>query len=391
VSVLGNTALSFSDDQSMIMDVSRAFCADKSPVSAVRGLLETDAGFDVAVWREMVDMGWPGMALPESVGGSGLGVDTVVPVLEAMGRALLGGPLLSTLLAGQLLLRAAGNGTGLEASSRAGSEPSGFLHDTLSSIAAGAPATVALLDGADWGAQTIRCELSGDSTLRGAKQQVLDAAVAEWFVVVAQQAGEPVLVIVPKVAIEPAARRDKVLIDATRRAQSVDFTGVLAADGAVLRGPQVVSALRDVRLLGALLLAAEAGGSAASCLNTTVEYLKTRKQFGKLIGSYQALKHPCVDILMAIDTTRSFVYHAASLLGSDPLGHDAEVACRMAKAQATETLKHAGDRAVQFHGGMGFTWECDAQLYVRRAQWVQQAYGDAQHHRKHLAQLLLDR
>jgi alkylation response protein AidB-like acyl-CoA dehydrogenase len=120
-----------------------------------------------------------------------------------------------------------------------------------------------------------------------------------------------------------------------------------------------------------------------------VDYLKTRKQFGKLIGSYQALKHPTVDILVSMDSARSFIYHAAALVGDDTLSTDAQIACRMAKAQACQTLCYAGDRAVQFHGGMGFTYDCDAQLYIRRAQWSQQQYGDAQHHRKRLATLLL--
>ena len=97
-----------------------------------------------------------------------------------------------------------------------------------------------------------------------------------------------------------------------------------------------------------------------------------------------------MDILTSLDSARSFIYHAASLVGDIPLDRDAEIACRMAKAQATETLLHASDRAVQFHGGMGFTWECDAQLYIRRAQWSQQQFGDARHHRKRLAALLLD-
>jgi alkylation response protein AidB-like acyl-CoA dehydrogenase len=120
-----------------------------------------------------------------------------------------------------------------------------------------------------------------------------------------------------------------------------------------------------------------------------VEYLKIRKQFGKLIGSYQALKHPTVDILTATDSARSFIYHAATIVGDGALDSDAEIACRMAKAHACQTLLYAGDRAVQFHGGMGFTYECDAQLYIRRAQWSQQQFGDAQHHRKRLASLLL--
>jgi alkylation response protein AidB-like acyl-CoA dehydrogenase len=148
--------------------------------------------------------------------------------------------------------------------------------------------------------------------------------------------------------------------------------------------------LRDVRLIGALLVAAEAAGSSGACLDTVVDYLKTRKQFGRLIGSYQALKHPAVQILLEVDSSRSFIYHAASLISENSLDKDAEVACRMAKAQASKTLSFAGDRAVQFHGGMGFTYECDAQLYIRRAQWTQQQFGDPQHHRKRLAALLLD-
>jgi alkylation response protein AidB-like acyl-CoA dehydrogenase len=122
----------------------------------------------------------------------------------------------------------------------------------------------------------------------------------------------------------------------------------------------------------------------------TVDYLKTRKQFGKLIGSYQALKHPSVDILCAIESSKSLIYQAATELHAGALSRDARIACHMAKSKASETLVFAGDRAVQFHGGMGFTYECDAQLYLRRGLWAQQAFGDPMHHRKRLAQLILD-
>ena len=117
-----------------------------------------------------------------------------------------------------------------------------------------------------------------------------------------------------------------------------------------------------------------------------VEYLNTRTAFGRKIGSYQGLKHPTVDILVGLERSRSHVYHAASLLDA---GEDPEVAIRMAKAEASDSFAFAGDRAIQFHGGFGFTWECDAQLFLRRALWCQYAYGDALHHRKHLARLLL--
>jgi acyl-CoA dehydrogenase len=375
MSVIGNTALQFSEEQAMLLDVAREFCRDKSPMGVVRAQLETDTGFDRDVWDEMVGLGWTGIALPESCGGSGMGVATVVPVVEAMGRAMLGTPLISTTLAGQLLLRAGG---------------AGELDTVLAEIAAGAPASVALLENADWGNEAIACRVGDDGRLQGVKKYVVDATAASLFVVVVEHGGAPALALVRAAQLPAGAISPCTLIDQTRRAAHVDFSGVELAEGGLVTGPVVSAALRDHLLLGALLLAAESAGSAASCLDTIVDYLKTRKQFGKLIGSYQALKHPTVDILTAVDATRSFVYHAATLVGEAGLDRDAEIACRMAKAQATDTLLYAGDRAVQFHGGMGFTWECDAQLYIRRAQWSQQQFGDARHHRKRLAALLLD-
>jgi alkylation response protein AidB-like acyl-CoA dehydrogenase len=374
MSVIGNNALSFSEEQAMLLDVAREFCRDKSPMAAVRAQLETERGFDPAIWDEMVALGWAGIALPEACGGSGMGVASVVPVVEAMGRAMLGTPLISTTLAAQLLLRA-GGASSMEA--------------TLASIAGGSIATVALLENADWGDTRIGCRLDGSGVLQGKKQYVTDAETADLFVVLVEHAGAPALAVVKAEQLSAGAIAPNTLIDQTKRSASVDFSGVQVALEDLLTGAAVSSALRDLYLLGALLTAAEATGSAASCLDTIVEYLKTRKQFGKLIGSYQALKHPAVDILCAVDSGRSFIYHAATLVGDEALDRDAEIACRMAKAHATETLLYAGDRAVQFHGGMGFTYECDAQLYIRRAQWSQQQYGDAQHHRKRLADLLL--
>ena len=375
MSVTGNTSLRFSEEQAMLLDVARDFCRDRSPIATVREQLESETGFDPALWQEMAGLGWSGIALPEACGGAGLGVAGVVPVVESMGRALLGTPLISSTLAGQLLLRAAGP-----------EQRESFLAE----IAAGVPATVALLENGDWGDEGLACTVDGNGVLRGTKQFVTDAGVAQIFIVTVEFGGAPALAIVRAEALGQGAIRPNMLIDRTRRAATVEFDGAVVAEGSVVTGERVPAALRDLRLLGALLAAAEATGSAAACLDTIVEYLKTRKQFGRLIGSYQALKHPAVDILAGVDAARSFVYHAATLVGAGPLHRDAEIACRMAKAQATESLAYAGDRAVQFHGGMGFTWECDAQLYIRRAQWSQQYFGDAQHHRKRLASLLFD-
>lgn len=374
MSVTGDTTLHFSEEQAMLLDAARMLSRDYGGAQA-RPWLESDPGYDPALWAQMVALGWPGLSLAESVGGAGLGIGAAVPVFEALGRGLLGTPLLASLLAGELLQRAAANVP--------------VVQSVLRELASGAPASIAWLEGEDWGASDIACELSAEGVLSGSKQQVLDAAAAEWLVVVAQQAGEPVLALLPTDAVPASARREHQLVDLSRRAQRLCLDGLAVPPDRQLRGPAVRSALRDVRLLAALLLAAEATGSAAACLDTTVAYLRTRKQFGKLIGSYQALKHPCVSLLIAIDSSRSLIYHAASLVGPGELGREAEIGCRMAKAQAGDSLLEAGDRAVQFHGAMGFTWECDAQRYLRRALWCQGMYGDTRHHRRRLAALLL--
>ena len=375
MSVIGNTALAFSEEQGMILDTAREFCRNKSSISAVRAQLDSPMAYDQATWAEMASLGWLGIALPEACGGSQLGVSGVVPVVECMGRALLGTPFISTTLAGQLIARA-GN---TEQTER-----------LLPDIIEGAPATLALLENGDWGDGQVNCSVTDEGVLQGRKMYVADAGAARLFIVSVNYRGAPALAIVGRDQLTEQAISENTLIDETKRAATVDFSGMTIAQENLITGEKVISALRDVRLLGALLVAAEATGAAAAGLDTIVEYLKTRKQFGKLIGSYQALKHPTVEILTSMDSSRSFVYHAATLVTDDPLDKDAEVACRMAKVQATETLLFTGDRAVQFHGGMGFTYECDAQLFIRRAQWAQQQFGDAQHHRKHLAGLLLD-
>lgn len=370
MSAIGNTALAISDEHAMLLEVSRAFCT-RVGIGAARAHLETPLDHDPALWAEIVAMGWTGIGLDEVSGGSGLGIGAAVAVLESMGRVLLGTPLASTLLAAQLLRRAG----------------AGAAEEPIAAIAGGAAACVAELESEDWLAP-VATILDDDGRLHGEKRLVMDAQSARYLVVTARHRGVPVLAVIEAVALDGDALRPCVLVDPTRRAADVSLRGVDAR--LVLEGPAVVRALRDHRLLGALLVAAESAGAAAACLDTMVAYLKTRKQFGKLIGSYQALKHPSVEILSGVDAARSFIYHAATLVDEKTLGRDQEIACRMAKVQATETLRFAGDRAVQFHGGMGFTWDCDAQLFLRRAQWAQQQFGDAACQRRILAQLLLD-
>ncbi len=365
--------LTLSDEQVMLIESARSFCEQKSPVSTVRELMQSDTGFDPEVWQEMADLGWPGIAIPEEFGGSGLGIGSVVGVVECMGRRLLTAPLISSTLAAQLILR---SGVGSAA-------------PQLLNIAEGMVATPALYESADTGAG-ILCELSPSGSayrLSGEKLFVNDVAAAQLFVVSAQLDGELRLVLIDAEKLSADAIRPHRLIDETRRAARVDFSGAEISAAEIL--PITKQALHEVELLGALLIAAESTGAAASCLDAIVDYLKTRQQFGRYIGSYQALKHPAVDILEGIEAARSLVFHAATIVGTGGLSVDAEIACRMAKAKANDVLLYAGDRAVQFHGGFGFTWDCDAQLYNRRGQWALQQFGDSRYHRKQLARLLL--
>ncbi|NQX88023.1 MAG: acyl-CoA/acyl-ACP dehydrogenase [Halioglobus sp.] len=375
MNLIGHTELRFTEEQAMLLHVAQEFCRNKSPAESVRALLESDVGYDVSVWQEMTELGWSGIALPESCGGAGLGVGALVPVVESTGRTLLASPLISTALAGQLLLRAVGPDK---------AEP------WLSRIVGGAVATVAWLESNDWGDSNIKVTLDATGQLDGQKRFVSDANAADFIVVPARRNSEMVLAVVSADMFPESALTLNTLVDLTRRSANFNCSGIRLTPENILAGDAVEGALADTRLLGALLVAAEAAGSAGACLDTVVEYLNTRKQFGKLIGAYQALKHPCVDILMELDSARSFVYHAATVVMDEVLNEAAEAACRMAKVQANDVLSYAGDRAVQFHGGMGFTWDCDAQLYIRRAQWSQQQFGDPLHHRKRLAALLLD-
>ena len=376
----GNNALAFSDEQAMLLDSAKNFCGDKSDISAVRSHLQSDSGHNPEIWQEMVALGWTGIAIPEQYGGFAMGLGSTVPVIESMGRHLLGTPLITSTLASQALLRG-------------GSEAQ--REQWLPKVVQGTVGSMALLDNEDWGAKL--CGVTANQSdsgivLSGKKLLVADATVADFFVVAINHNGNhssnPALAIVEASQLATGAITANTLIDETKRAATVDFTGATISLDALLPHPE--QALKDVRLIGALLIAAEATGTSAATLDSIVSYLTSRIQFGRLIGSYQSLKHPTVDILLQMDSSRSLIYHAATLIDDRPVAKDTEIACRMAKAQATETLLFAGDRAVQFHGGMGFTYDCDAMLYIRRAQWAQHQYGDAQHHRLHLAKLLLD-
>lgn len=374
-----STAIAFSDEQAMLLDAATQFARDRATASVVRSQLEGERGFDDARWREMVGLGWTGIAVDETWGGSGLGIGALVPVLETLGRPLLHSPLLATTLAARVI-------------GRMGSDAQ--RETWLPRICDGDIVSLATIErDGDWRvhAPGATARPDGDSlALAGAKSFVAEAGCAAALLVSVNIDDVPSFVLLERQEFLERLR-PMVVIDETRRCHRLDLEGLVvpasrrlsaAVDAAAAR-----SAFDDLHMAGALLHAAEMSGGIAGTLDLIVDYLKTRKQFGRPIGAYQGLKHPTVQVLLGLEAVRSFVYHAATVF--DAGGAARELAVRMAKSEAAETFMFAADRAIQFHGGFGFTHECDAQLYLRRAIFSANQYGDAIHHRRRLAELML--
>jgi len=370
-----STKITFSEEQAMLQDVAVNFCREKVSIGEVRRQIASDSGFDRQLWREISQLGWIAVAVPEEFGGSNLSLAEVVSIVEPMGRHLAGTPFVSTQLFIQGLL--AGGSDELKS-------------EILPKICEGAVGTVALFEhDGDWDLEHIEAAAvaEGDKIrLSGSKALVCDAAVAEFLLVSVSHAGGPAFAILSAADLPRERRQRETVIDETRRSYVLDLAGVSIPRSAVIAGDKANAALKAIRDAGLLLSSAEAAGGIAGALELIVGYLNQRTAFGRKIGSYQSLKHTCADILIGLERARSHVYHAASLIAA---GDDAGVALRMAKVEAGDSFVFAGDRSIQFHGGFGFTFDCDGQLFLRRALWLQYAFGDAAHHRRKLAELLL--
>ena len=367
--------IGFSEDQATLLDVATDFCLRRSPVATVRHLMEAEAGHDPAVWAELGELGWLGVAIPEAYGGSGLGLAEVVPLVEQMGRRLMAGPFVSTTLAAQALIAG-----GTEDQKR----------EALPRIAAGEAATLALAElDTDWETDAIACtatrQADGRLALSGRKVLVTDAAEARRIIASVRIDGTPALVLLTPDDLPAGALRRETVIDGTRRSFALTLDGIVLDPDRRFDPDRAVAALEHIHLAANLLAAADMVGGTQACIDYTLDYLRTRTQFGKVIGSYQALKHPIVDAYTRYEQARSHLYSAAHCFNEQGTG---EIAVRMAKASADVAYSFAADRAIQFHGGFGFTWDCDAQLYRRRAIWHAAQFGDAAFHRKKLARLL---
>ncbi len=366
--------IELNDEQAMLLETAAEFCRNHSTIDAVRTGLEREESIPRSVWQQMVDLGWLGILIPAEYGGLGLGPGHVVPIMESMGRQLMHTPLFATVSATEAILTSASDAQ---------------KHQWLPRIAAGAVASLAVTEAdGNWNLEqlTATATASGDKlTLAGCKTFVLDATLAEMIVVSVNLNGSPRLIAVEKSQLPAAALSREIVIDETRRSYQLRLDGISVRADQLLPGADF-NAIQNIAML---LLSAEMSGGIAGLLHVIVDYLTTRKQFDKLIGSYQALKHPTVQILLDGEACRSHVYHAATMMDQGDLSAQ-QIALHMAKAQASEAFAFAGDRAIQFHGGFGFTWECNAQLFLRRALWCQYQFGDERYHRQKLAPLLLD-
>ena len=368
-----SSQITFSDEQTMLLDTATEFCRKHSPIESVRARLDADQ-IDATTWKEITDLGWLGINVPEEFGGLGLGLSCVVPVAESMGRYLMGSPYNGAITASECL---------------ATSGSRGQREEWLPKIVSGAIGSMALIEtNGSWVLDQIEAQaIAREDTfeLSGAKCFVTDADAADFYIVSVNVQAKARLVLVKREQIPDGNLHRETVIDETRRSYQLDLDGITVPVDQLLEG----SDFQAIEFASLLLLSAEITGGLVGSIHTIVEYLNTRRAFDKVIGSYQALKHPTVKILLDLEASRSHLYHAATVLADDNAG-EAEIALRMAKAHGSAAFASAGDRAVQFHGGFGFTYECDAQLYLRRALWCQYQFGDEAYHRQLLEPILLD-
>ncbi|EMD83428.1 acyl-CoA dehydrogenase family protein [Pacificimonas flava] len=359
-----------SEEQADLLHVAAQFCREEWPPERARAMIEEERGYDPDLWRRIADLGWLGIALPEAHGGAGLGIGEVVPVAEQMGRTLMATPFLASTLAAQLLLMAG------SAAQQARWLPRLASGELVGTLALGEPGDEMRALGENE---------EGGFLVSGTARLIEHAAAADLILLSVGSGANRRLAVLETATLPAGVLRRETLIDDTRRAFELTLRGFELPGAAVLRKEAAGPAVAHAELAGALLYAADMVGGAFRVIDYTADYLRTRKQFGKLIGSYQALKHPLVDAFIGYERARSHLYAAAHSFGDQERG---EVAVRMAKAQAETAYAYAADRAIQFHGGFGFTYDCDAGLHRRRALYDASRFGDARTHRKRIADML---
>src|SRR5215475_3581569 len=352
------------ESQEFLRNSARNFFSGECPIAEVRRLMEMHTAFDPNLWAKLAEQGYTGIIFPEEFGGVGLGIVELILLIEEAGRALLPGPFFSTVvMAGSLLDALATK-----------EQKKKYL---LPICRGEARAAVAFFEpNGSWDLADVRLTAI-NGKLKGEKLFVPDAAVADWIIVVASDGAFLVDAKAPGIRIQPMLS-----MDLTRKLYSVrldDVPGEKLGETAALSRPHGIATVA---------LAAEMVGGMQRTLDITVEYAKTRKQFGKPIGIFQAVQHQCADMYLETEGARSAVYYAAWAL--QHRASDAAAAVSVAKLYTSDASRTVGNRGIQVHGGMGFTWENDLHLYYRRAKASETMLGDATFHRERIARLVID-
>ncbi len=370
----------FSEEQEELRQTVRRFLDDKSPETEVRRLMETTEGYDEAVWKQMgQELGLQSIAIPEEYGGQGFSFIELGIVLEEMGRVLLCAPYFSSIVLAANAILAAGT----EAQCK----------ELLPDIASGEKiATLAFTEAnGRWdteGVEMIATESGGSWTLTGEKMFVLDGHTADVVVVLARTAGssgaDGLAFFTVAGDADGLTRTALSTMDQTRKQAKLNFENVSASPlGEPGAGADALTKTLD---LASVALSNEMVGGAQFVLDQSVQYAKDRVQFGRPIGSFQAIKHKCADMLLEVESSKSAAYYASWAAAED----DEELAtvAPLAKAYCSDAYFHCTAENIQIHGGIGFTWEHPAHLYFKRAKSSEIFLGDATYHRELLAQRL---
>ena len=367
------TGMGFSGEQELLRSSVRRFCESKSAPAEVRRLMATTEGYDPAVWAQMANpLQLQGVAIPERYGGAGFGYIELGIVCEEMGRVLFCAPYVASVAMAANALLCSGDEDACTA--------------YLPGIASGDTiATLGLVeDSGRWQEDgvTLTAQRSQDGwTLDGHKSFVLDGSIAN-LVLVAGRTVAGLSLFAVDGEVEGLTRKPLPTLDQTRKLARLEFrhtpARLVGADGGAWPG------LMKTLDLAAVALAAEQVGGAQHCLDMSVEYAKVREQFGRPIGSFQAIKHRCADMLLQVESARAAAQYAAWAAAAE--SPEVPVAASLAKATCSEAYFFAAAQNIQIHGGIGFTWEHDAHLYFKRAEASRLLLGDVAYHREQLAQ-----
>jgi alkylation response protein AidB-like acyl-CoA dehydrogenase len=359
------------DEQQAIRSTAHDFLASRFKSERLREIAASEDGFDESGWKEMAELGWAGLALPEEWGGQGLGIVDLAVLFEEMGYVCAPSPLLSNTIAG-LALAFAGSDAQKER----------WLAPLATGELRGAPALIDAGVPAEPNKFALAAESNGDGTvLDGEKTLVMDAASADFFLVATSDGHRHIV----EKGAEGVTVTAEESIDPTRRVSSVRLENVQVAAENTLPGG--TEDYWPVFQRACVALAAESTGLAQRSLEMSVAYAKDRQQFGRPIGAYQAVSHRCAQMLLETENSRSAVYGAAWAADAEP--ESLPLAASTAKAYASDAGWRVPDAAIQVHGGIGFTWEHDLHFFLKRGRANAATFGDAKWHRERVADAVL--